>query len=69
MTDPKGKSSTVPVASFPRDGGLDPTLERMKAHGLPLTQEQRLKLAMPEAPHPLPAELWAEIPPEIREDL
>lgn len=46
----------------------DPILELMKQQGLPLTQEAWLEFNYPEGvPDPLPSEVWASIPPEIRE--
>lgn len=46
----------------------DPVLEYMERQGLPRTRAQYLALAYKEgAPDPLPAELEAEIPEELRD--
>jgi len=67
MTKSDNESSNEQVGSTRPTGG-EPMLELMKAQGLPLTQEQWLRFNYPEGvPDPLPAELWAEIPPKIRE--
>jgi hypothetical protein len=46
----------------------NPLLDWMKAHGLPLTRQVYLELNYPDGvPDPLPAEVEAEIPGELRE--
>ena len=48
-------------------GRVDPVLARMKARGLPLTRAVWLELSFPDGvPDPLPAELDAAIPAELR---
>ena len=48
---------------------VDPIVARMKARGLPLTRKVYLELAYPDgAPDPLPGELEAAIPDELRVD-
>ena len=48
--------------------GSSPVLNCMKAHGMPLTRRAYLEFNYPDGvPDPLPAELEAEIPRELRE--
>jgi len=59
------------VIRFPLERTLrpvsDPVLARMKARGLSLTRITWLELAFPDgAPDPLPAEVEASIPEELR---
>jgi hypothetical protein len=46
---------------------LDPIVELMQQLGLQVTQRSWLEFNFPEGvPDPLPGELWASIPPELR---
>ena len=44
-----------------------PVLDHMKKHGMPLTRAAYLAFNYDEVPDPLPAEIEAEIPHELRE--
>ncbi len=60
------RPKTVSTLAFP-SAAEDPLLERMKERGLPLTREMWLELNYPDGvPDPLPGELEAAIPDELR---
>lgn len=52
-------ASTVPP-------GQNPILEILRAKGIPLTRENYLQVAHPDAEEPYPAELELEVPEELR---
>ncbi len=61
------KSLNVPGASTTPSGSTDPLLQSMRARGIALTREAYLNLAYPNgAPNPLPPELEAGLPSELR---
>lgn len=46
--------------------GQNPILETLRARGIPLTRENYLAAAHPDAEEPYPAELELEVPAELR---
>lgn len=55
-----------PPASQPREGS-SPTLDYMRAKGIPITRKNFLELNFPDGvPDPMPAELEQEFPEEVR---
>jgi hypothetical protein len=62
-----------PMASTPQSGQFNGTMAVLKREGLPLTRENYLRFELLETEYaghdpktPLPAELEAELPPEIQ---
>lgn len=53
------EASTVPP-------GHDPILEILRARGIPLSRENYLAVAHPDAEEPYPAELEMGVPEEVR---
>ena len=63
---PASASPISPEASQPQ-AGADPILQAMRYRGIPVTRENYLGMAHPEAnPEDYPAELEAELPEELR---
>jgi hypothetical protein len=55
-----------PPASWPY-GGSSPTLDYMRANGIPITRKNFLELNFSDGiPDPMPAGLEQEFPPEVR---
>jgi len=60
------KIEPPPEASLPLSGP-DPMVEWMQSMGIPITRSRYLSLSYPDGvPDPMPAELEAELPDEIR---